>query len=432
MLILEMFLYIFNFPLLAGIGSCYLLGAFLGMKALVSNCYRKNIFNILCNRNIFDVAVWYVAVVSVSLIAVMVHETYDLSFTMTMINQGLQIIIGIFLYADFCSNKKENEAVKYLIVAFVIQSIIQIVSFAFPTIYELLNVFRETSTVEIGESRYLGTRGLAIAGGGFFSLSSAYSVFFVLLAEYRTSFKKNKAITCLVLGVLLFGALSAGRTTLVGVSAAIGVLLLDKFDWLFKLNHIKRFSLKNKISKKTFVVWSFAICVLLTCVLVALNFDVRYSLSGEIKEKIGYFTRYAFELFYNLQNGYGFTTSSTDVLSSMYFPISFKTFIVGDGWYTSETGGYYMSTDAGYMRNLLFFGIIGALVLLAYQLQFFKYKQSGKRKMVSVVLIFLLLVLHVKGDVIGFLQITQRMLTIRMLEQLTFKNEARFDKVKVE
>jgi O-antigen ligase len=51
----------------------------------------------------------------------------------------------------------------------------------------------------------------------------------------------------------------------------------------------------------------------------------------------------------------------------MYFiPENLKTWIIGDGMYTTDTGSPYMLTDPFYMRALLFFGIPGIMLYLSF------------------------------------------------------------------
>ena len=417
MLILEMFLYVFNFPLLASIGSCYLLGAFLGIKLFLSKQYRNMVSKMVSKHVIWNIVIWYSILFSLSLLVIVIRETYDMSFTTTLVNQGVQLVIGILLYGDFCLKKKEGLAIEYLLIAFVVQAFIQTVSFISSPINEFLNVFREAAVVAIASNQYLGTRGLALVGGGFFSLSAAYAIFFVILVEKRRDIKLGKIGGAIILGLLFFGALSAGRTALVGIAAAIGLLFVECFVETVKQIKSNGIVINTKLRKRTVVILVLILMLVLVAMLLVLNDVLQGSVGEGIQRKINYFIMYAFELFYNLARGDGFTTSSTATLSNMYFEVPASTFFFGDGWYTTASGSYYMGTDAGYMRNILFFGIIGLFFLLVYQMQFFLYKQNSKRKFASIVLVALLLVLHIKGDVVGFLQITQRMLLLRVLAQ---------------
>lgn len=66
-----------------------------------------------------------------------------------------------------------------------------------------------------------------------------------------------------------------------------------------------------------------------------------------------------------LLNGYEHGTfslgGSGDIMTKrMYFmPSSDWTIFFGDGYFTSDSGEYYMKTDVGIMRHMLFYGIVG-------------------------------------------------------------------------
>lgn len=71
--------------------------------------------------------------------------------------------------------------------------------------------------------------------------------------------------------------------------------------------------------------------------------------------------RWMFEGFFNYLNYGHFTTTSSNHLSNMFVHPSLYTFLYGDGYYTMG-GQYYMSTDVGFLRPLLFWGIMGELL----------------------------------------------------------------------
>jgi len=78
------------------------------------------------------------------------------------------------------------------------------------------------------------------------------------------------------------------------------------------------------------------------------------------------------------------TTGNTDnsslntILYTMRFMPNIKTLIWGDGIYTEpSTGGYYMNTDLGFMRGILYFGIFG--VILIYTMVLAAIRKIGKK-----------------------------------------------------
>lgn len=51
--------------------------------------------------------------------------------------------------------------------------------------------------------------------------------------------------------------------------------------------------------------------------------------------------------------------NSSDIMMSMYFLPDENTLLIGDGKFQEDDGHYYMHTDVGIMRHMLFYGIIG-------------------------------------------------------------------------
>ncbi len=65
-----------------------------------------------------------------------------------------------------------------------------------------------------------------------------------------------------------------------------------------------------------------------------------------------------FEGFINMaQSGKFSTNSSTYIMDRMFVKVPLDTFLFGDARYTAANGSYYMGTDLGVMRPLLFWGI---------------------------------------------------------------------------
>ena len=79
-------------------------------------------------------------------------------------------------------------------------------------------------------------------------------------------------------------------------------------------------------------------------------------------------------MFFNFFENGSIGTSSSEVLQTMYFQVSEKTFFLGDGYWINPNGfGYYMGTDAGYMRHILYYGLFPSLFLyLLYIYGFYK------------------------------------------------------------
>ena len=97
------------------------------------------------------------------------------------------------------------------------------------------------------------------------------------------------------------------------------------------------------------------------------------------------------------------THSVTYMLNDMYFIPEFSTLLIGDGYYTDPvTARYYMSTDVGYMRMILYGGIISAII--AYTPMFYMLKKIMEKtqdklfKRFIIALFIMWLILEAKGE----------------------------------
>ena len=412
MLLLETFLYIFTPPIIV-VNSVYiLLGIFL-LRFALNKTYREVVEKCLQSKQVIRILLYAMPVVILSLISITVHCTYDISFVLSFLNHIFKLVIGVFLYAHFVEKGKKNPML-YCLRAFLLQSVIQIVSMVSSNISNILNIFRNSNVIAIGLETYGGMRGLALSSAGFFSLAAAYALMFVIILENWAEIRIHRILKIVALMCLLFGALSAGRTAFIGVVVALAVAVYLGTEKVIN-NGIAVPS--GKVKRSTVIIVLCVLVIVLLYTLLSVNGYVGFSITEELAARLDRFYRYIFELWNNYLAGDGFSSTSTEKLFGMYFPVSTKTFFFGDGWYEPATGGYYMNTDAGYMRQILYFGIFGLISIFIYQSIFFRYKQSHRTKVCSISIFALLCVLHYKGEVVGFLQITQCILLLRMLSQ---------------
>ncbi|AXQ99037.1 hypothetical protein D0N37_15800 [Pseudoalteromonas piscicida] len=73
-------------------------------------------------------------------------------------------------------------------------------------------------------------------------------------------------------------------------------------------------------------------------------------------------TNWMFELFINFFESGTLKTSSSDSLKTLFFMPTEYTILFGDGLYLSDEGEYYKQTDVGFLRLILFGGLIHNLV----------------------------------------------------------------------
>lgn len=111
--------------------------------------------------------------------------------------------------------------------------------------------------------------------------------------------------------------------------------------------------------------------------------------------------KWAFEWLINFQDSGKLQTDSTSTLGNMYFfPEQTKTWLIGDGIFSNSDGTFYKETDAGYIRSLFYWGIIGSLIYYLIQYMYFRvvYGASSNKyvRYFIVILIVWLFIYNIK------------------------------------
>ena len=392
------FLYIFNFTIIKGVRlseSSIAVFVILFIACLVNRECNKNTFRLaqsLYNKRIFKLLMLCIVIAAV---VPVVQFTFDFSYLLTLLHQFIVIFTGFLLVAYF---KWSNIPIfESILKAFFIQSLIQFTCFISPAFMRLTDIFRPDEIIELRNRSYRGFRGLAISGSGYFGLAAAYAILFVALAFYLDKWKKPILLKILVMFSLLFGAISAGRTALIGV---VLFALIYAFRMLKKLNTR---TLRNTVAVFLIVLIGF----------LALRGPITNYLRNN--QTWFYMRYYLFEFLENDTTNQGASleniTSLTHMFRDMYFKLSPKQILFGYGRFTDPDGRFYMHTDVGLMRNLLYFGIFGTIVLYYYHIKTLFYNAYDRpKRIVAYFLLLISMVLEIKGQTMGFLIITQSML----------------------
>ena len=148
------------------------------------------------------------------------------------------------------------------------------------------------------------------------------------------------------------------RTTSVGIAISLLYLLVVFKPWEFS------------ILKSSLGIWKHIVIAVL--VLIPIVY-VLYTTNDQFRQLF----RFAFEALFNFIEKGEWETSSTNRLQTMYvFPESWKTWIIGDGYFSNPysdpnfvgkyIGGYYMGTDVGYLRFIFYSGLVGLIAFSAF------------------------------------------------------------------
>jgi hypothetical protein len=358
-------------------------------------------------RYVIYIVAGLISVTLLSVIPAMLHFTLDFNIHKSFLLQLFLMLVLVYCMPVLLGDRWEHAgagfetAARLLVSIFAIQSVIQAGAFVFPPVADIVHIFQKES---VASKDYGGIRALALSGNPFFDLSAGYAICYIvfvkLVTDRAASVIRVSDILCFLL--LILGTFFAGRTGFIGLGIALITIIGYGRSIPFKL-----FS----FLKTAFICTALALTV--PYVLPAGTRDLLF-------DKL---LPFAFEFLYSYLEKGSVATESTDVLSGMYFPISWMTFLFGDGRYLMADGSYYRYTDAGYMRHILYYGIFGQLLLIAYQLLFFlkpvvlsiaaRPGRAAYNDFLFWTLLFgMLFVLHYKGEVVGFMPVVQLMLLL--------------------
>lgn len=272
-----------------------------------------------------------------------------------------------------------------------IQSVILLLMFLNPDlkawVYTLLRDDRSEFNLLSGGIRMLGFAYSTVWDLAFLQSLSLFLI--VYLIQGRSGFKIFAYTFSYLL--ILVSIIFSGRTGFIG---AIFSLLLLVLIPLLKYGSL------NKAS----VLLPGYLAGIIIFVIGILNSLLPSDVKDIISDKV---VPWAFEIFINKAETGNIQSASSDDLKTMYFPVSAQTFLLGDGQYRDpvDPNFYYKDTDAGYMRHVLFYGIIGSLILYTFYLTLFlvliytAYKSGiHSLSIVYFAMLIYFFIGHIKGD----------------------------------
>lgn len=314
---------------------------------------------------------------------VYVDMAQDVSYWLSAMKSLVILLATLFYLAIFY----KSNIILNIVNVFFVNALVCIFFGTFPDNKFIISYFQYPTTIGgnelIGMNEY---RNAFLSGSGYFGVASLYSLVVPIVLYYiflnKNFFNFVKLFFVLIAGVL------AGRIAL--VAYFISFVLFSFF--------------KRKIS------------------LILVFFTFTF-LGYMALDNLVYFedaNAWISELYKSEK--LSDSTTIQDLKQMLYVPTEL-TLLFGDGRYKSEFGGYYGSTDIGYMRNILFGGLGFVLILLLCFISIF-YKV--RKNSIVYILIIISLFLHFKGVFIlnnpGFLPII-----LSFVFYLYIKNKFFFD-----
>lgn len=303
------------------------------------------------------------------------HETYDFTVPKAYLTLALESFFGVYILVRFIIRPQHLKDIFKVIVSISLIQALFIYSMLFfvpirSFIFSLSNNFDAKLDLV---SRYGGFRGLGFAHSTTYDLSIFLSIALMAIVVL-IYYEPKKALNYALIWLLIFPAcMLSGRTGYFGVVFSIVLMV---------------FGASNRGVRQSVYYLVLGSVVALPILYFSFN-------DNDVFQRI---INFVGELFINIFLGEGATTRSTEHLMTMYFPLPEKTILLGDGRYVDPDGlGYYMHTDAGYMREILYFGmfpmLINVIFYMALHVSLFKVVPQIKLNQLFVILIFIIFLL---------------------------------------
>ena len=369
-----------NYIIIYGACSIYIL---FNYKYLLK--YLKIVWKGCLKYSVIAILICIIAAIVVPYI----FNTKDFSYIETLTSVIRSLIKYIAILILFEKKHKKDASIKlfsqYMVLATILYIITSLFFIFIPGLKEIWNSIIDDPNyyIIIENKNYITRYGLM----GYSGFQAALKVVFAvviniyLIFEDKFAFHKENITLYISYLILIGGSLLYGRIAM--VETVVLTLIL-----------ITCFIINNKKIFKYFLTCIIVI-VLLLIGLYNLNNTTRMWINWSLAPFVNF-----------VDTGKIYTGSSDIVLKKMLFMPSTETILHGDGYYTDISGeGYYKSTDVGFMRPLLFYGIfftiIGYLSILIPIISILKkgIKEKEKQKIVfAVCWIIVLIISEIKGE----------------------------------
>jgi hypothetical protein len=346
---ISLFFLVFDLKVVGPIGSSFITLIICGILLILKG---KTKFNFIYEFRIFLFS--YFLIFLFVLIRTLLSFDTDLSYLLTTL-KTTEILIATFLYLLVFFDQK---IIGRLFNVFLLNSLICVFFGYFSDLKPYFIYpfkFSSGATIElIGSNEY---RDSFLSGSGYFGISSLYAFAFPLFVSYVND---NKGFFNYVKLFFIGSAgILAGRVALIAYSIAI-------------------FSYSLFYRKIKFILIVSFFCLIAIILLNSLTFlnDVNNWLldifgAGNYKD-----------------------SSSLTELKEMFFLPNDNSLLIGDAKYANVDGTYYGNTDVGYIRNILFGGLVYLFFIFLALLTFFL---KFRKNFTLIMMIIIALFLHGKG-----------------------------------
>lgn len=320
----------------------------------------------LLNKQTFQLSTIAILISLIGLFAITYNDTSDMAYVTYIVSLWVWLG-GAYTVAFLIKKLHKNNSVilvgNYLIAVCVMQCVLAIMIDRIPIVFNIVDTyignFGVGGSVEgFEESGRLYGIGAAVDFAGARFAPVLLIVAFLMTTINDTNLRKYLPIYILAFLIITFIGNMMARTTTLGTLMAICF-------WIYMTC--------NRSVRNMGRLWGYLLGILAIAIPLII---VLYYTNSFIYEKV----RFGFEGFFSLiENGH-WETNSNNILRNMYrFPETFKTWIIGDGYFDNPRSdpyyvgymwkGFYMGTDVGYLRLIFYFGLVGLFAMIWFMAQ---------------------------------------------------------------
>lgn len=353
---------------------------------VVAEALYMNVFNL--KKILIPQFAIYVVLILFTYGILIYHGTFGNPIHNAPVQQILTHLFEIlpfsFLYINILIKRgySINDFIDLFINIMAIQGLLMLLQFISVDFRKLIQGFLGITKIKsVGSFQWFRGLGVALSKNYDFSLLQSFGMFLLM-----SKFLRHKIVILdyFKIFLIVFSIIISARTGIIALGFAALVFIMKTVRYSIFINFIK------KVSIALFVIYG----------LYTLSAYVVPNVYSSVNNNL---LPWAFEFYYNYIETGEFSTSSSDQLTeSHYYSLPDKTIVYGDGKYLREDGYYYGLTDAGYMRQTLYFGVFGiAIFALSYlRIAYINFvRLSTNYNFILPSYALLLFIAHYKGDV---------------------------------
>ncbi|MCU8055570.1 hypothetical protein L5L78_05010 [Shewanella sp. SM34] len=242
----------------------------------------------------------------------------------------------------FFLKKMNIDIVSFVIHMVFFQSLIMFLMVAFPSFQKIVLGIIDISGIERTDGVFR-FRGVGLTGLATYSMAvtQALALFLFQFIWKNKLSNSSLAFSFIMFFSILLSSILSARTSFLFI-----LILFLSFVCIYSTssNRLLKGRLLNVL---IFIFIAFSILIVLLS-----------SIDSPVIVKM---LSWSSELFVSFFETGSVSTESSEAMKDLFFMPDEFTFLIGDGQYLSSLGEYYMSTDIGYLRVLLYGGLAGSL-----------------------------------------------------------------------